>query len=721
MWAEYAPAVRSECVRGLVLWNEINFWRWPERYSPQEYAEILREYVREAKRLVGDLPVCFKAAGMWRAEPVIAAAAMADGLGFDIWFSRPDDPYAMREIGRVRRKLEQRQEKTTWFFVAEGGRIRGEDGEAFEYPEAWPPFHSKQDARGILLSYAHTGVKGFIYNGPPPENHPEYRDSYRWLGQLRPEITEVMVRTNLPGEPEPLGTADEAVHAARNDPRVREVLRDVGDVEVEAEYAYDWDVWLVRFLRDEREVAFASVGPEGDVREVGVHGSEHAAGEELDSGDPVPASSGHSVLDYGARGDGRTNDAAAIQRAIDECAERGGGRVTLSAGRTYRTGTIHLRANVDLHVERGATLKGSTDPNDYGEERALIVARDANNIAISGGGTIDGDGLAWMSHQEQDIFRPRPGRPGLIHLRGCDHATITEITIRKSAAWTVHLLGCEDVLVEGIRIVNDLRIPNCDGIASNHCRNVRIANCLIQAGDDGIVMKNTSRYGEYGPCENLTVTGCTITSRSCAIKIGTESTDDFRNFVINSCVIHGSNRGLGIQLRDGGTVENILFSDIVIETKLHGPRWWGKAEPIYVTAIPRTSDTKLGKVRNVRFSNILCRGENGVFLHGWEGSPIENVTFDNVRIEIDKTTDWPGGLYDTRPGIHRGVYEHKTAGLYLHHARDVELEDVEVAWGENRPDYFGPALETHHVTGLALEDFQGQAAHPEQGPNRILD
>jgi polygalacturonase len=255
---------------------------------------------------------------------------------------------------------------------------------------------------------------------------------------------------------------------------------------------------------------------------------------------------------------------------VDTCHLAGGGRVLLPAGRTYLSGTIRLKANVDLHLETGAILKGTTDRKAYGPQRALIVARDCNNVSITGGGTIDGDSRAWMDGLVDDIFRPKPGRPGLMYLRGCRQVTLTDVTIRNCAAWTVHLLGCEDVLIQGIRILNDLRVPNCDGIDPNRCRNAH-RHCFIQAGDDGIVAKCTRESSEYGPCENMVVTGCTIISRSCAIKIGTESSGDFRNFVFDSCVIYGSNRGLGIQLRDSGTVENIVFSDIVVNTQSHGP------------------------------------------------------------------------------------------------------------------------------------------------------
>ncbi len=193
VWAEYAPSVRNECVRAIVLWNEINVWRWPERMTVEQYAKLLGEYVREAKRLVGDIPVCFKAAGTWRAEAVIAGAAVADGLGFDVWFSQPDDEIAVREIQKARRMLQSRQVKTTWFFVAEGGRWIGDDRPVGDYWERWPPFRSRQEAAGILVAYARAGAKGFIYNGPSSDPNSKYHNSYRWLGDLTPEITRLMV------------------------------------------------------------------------------------------------------------------------------------------------------------------------------------------------------------------------------------------------------------------------------------------------------------------------------------------------------------------------------------------------------------------------------------------------------------------------------------------------------------------------------------------------
>lgn len=281
VWAEYAPAVRQECVRGIVLWNEINVWRWPERLSVEEYGKVLGEYAREVKRLVGDLPVCFKIAGTWRAQAVIAGAAAADGLGLDVWFTGGGDERARREVERSLRLLERRARKTTWFFIAEGGRVVPEEVRVAEYWDRWPPFRSREEARGILEAYARLGAKGFIYNGPRSEPGSTYRESYRWLGELQLEVRELMVSTKrLPPEQRGM-TAERAIAAARGDGKVKDLLEPYEDVRAEAEFSWRWDVWLVHFLSGDRRVAFASVNEEGEVLEVG-RGHEDEEGEAHD-------------------------------------------------------------------------------------------------------------------------------------------------------------------------------------------------------------------------------------------------------------------------------------------------------------------------------------------------------------------------------------------------------------------------------------------------------
>ncbi|MHC4087452.1 MAG: glycoside hydrolase family 28 protein, partial [Planctomycetota bacterium] len=231
-----------------------------------------------------------------------------------------------------------------------------------------------------------------------------------------------------------------------------------------------------------------------------------------------------NVLDYGAKGDGKANDAAAIQKAINVCSKTGG-RVLLPAGRTFYSGAIYLKGNIDFHVEKGAILLGSSKEGDYGPYAdALINAVDAPNISITGGGQINGNASAFIKELRPggDIYEPKWGthkgclgskgttkrRYMLMTLIKCDHLKITDITLKDSASWFIHPVGCDDVLIDGISIIGDLRVPNNDGIDPDHCRNVRISNCYIHTGDDAIVFKNTllcDEWADLGPCENNTV------------------------------------------------------------------------------------------------------------------------------------------------------------------------------------------------------------------------
>lgn len=386
----------------------------------------------------------------------------------------------------------------------------------------------------------------------------------------------------------------------------------------------------------------------------------------------------YNVVDYGAVGNKIVDDAKAIQQAIDECSANGGGTVLLPANHTFMSGPLCLKSNVDLHLEATAVLLANPDEGIYklsafgenrGEGMMWIYANGADNISITGKGTIHGNGIAFMGKELDDSYELKPvttfdPRPHVLTLTDVKNLTIRDITIRDGAYWTVHLIGCDGAVIDGISLLNNLKIRNGDGIDLDHSRNVRISNCHITSGDDCICLKNRREFEQYGPCHDITVTNCVMTSRSCAIKIGSENMDSIYNVVFDNCVITRSNRGLGIQNRDEGTVTDVVFSNIIMDCQLWSDVWWGKAEPIYVTSYPRANGNhkdanwrfpkgetvgRCGEVSRIYFNNIVANSENGCFVGGDVEGKVNNVHFSNVRLVRKKVTAYEGGAIDLRP------------------------------------------------------------------------
>jgi len=436
----------------------------------------------------------------------------------------------------------------------------------------------------------------------------------------------------------------------------------------------------------------------------------------------------YNVLKYGAKGDGKTDDAVAIQKAIDKCSADGGGRVLFPTGKTFLCGPVKLKSNVDIHVDVNATIKCNPDESIYhlstfgkneGEGMMWIWADGAENISISGRGTIDGSGIDFMGAELFDSYELKPlngpfdPRPHVLTLMGVKRLSIKDVTIRNGAYWTVHLVGCYDALIDGISLMNNLKIRNGDGIDVDHSQKVRIANCFIESGDDCICLKNRREYEKYGPCKDIVVTNCVMSSRSCAIKIGSENMDSIANVLFDNCIIRASNRGLGIQNRDEGTVTNVVFSNMIVDCQLWSDVWWGKSEPIYVTSFPRAvgnhkdagwrfpkgaTEGKCGEVSEIYFQNVKCYSENGCYIGGDTPDKVNNIYLDNVDLVLRKVTNYKGGVYDKRPCVGEGFISGKTYGLYVDNAKDVKTENFRVRLHKNyvAESYAGVIFESKH-------------------------
>jgi polygalacturonase len=476
------------------------------------------------------------------------------------------------------------------------------------------------------------------------------------------------------------------------------------------------------------------------------------------------------ITAFGAKpGEGAVNTAS-INKAIQECSGSGGGTVLIPAG-TWYSGTIRLLSHVNLHLEAGAVLKGSANLDDYkdGEAtRGLIYARDATNISITGTGAIDGNGSHFMdfsrAHLSSDFVRSstRQGqdymkegfdfsdgpvgyddRPGMmIVLLHSENIQIHGVRMMDSPSWTMRLGECDDVAIRGITIVNNLLIPNSDGIHCTTSRNVRISDCDVRAGDDAIIVtgfgneinvhgesdptgqQQSPRYGnKTGYAENVTVTNSVLQSRSAGIRVG-YGQHPIRNCVFSDLVIYDSNRGIGVFARDDADIENILFSNITIQNRLHSGHWWGNGEPIHVSTITRNEGEESGDVRNVRFSNILIDSESGIVVWGEREASIQNLEFNDVRLKIGASAlaGEYGGNFDLRPSadLSKSIFIHDIPGLFARNVKGLQIRGFQLIW-TGVADYHSNGIQTDGVSGLLIDERSEFSAAPGSGKKRLLE
>lgn len=437
-----------------------------------------------------------------------------------------------------------------------------------------------------------------------------------------------------------------------------------------------------------------------------------------------------SVRTYGAAGAGLQVETAALQAALDACHQAGGGTVFVPAGR-YITGSLFLHDDLTLYLEAGAVLLGSEDRADYpviagrweGVERLthapLIAGRGLKNIAVLGRGVIDGRGAVWWQWlRDKQLAHPRPR---LISFTECANVLIEGITALNSPSWTITPVRCENVTIDKVTIVNPPDSPNTDGINPDSCRNVHIANCHIDVGDDCITLKSGTEAAapdQRRPCENITITNCTMVHGHGGVVIGSEVSGDVRRVVIANCVFEGTDRGIRFKARRGrgGVVEDIRVTNVVMTDVLcpltlnlyYGCGAWG--DPVVSDKRPRPVDAGTPRFRRIHFSHLTARQVKYAagFLYGLAEMPVEDVTLSDVSISLAAEAE--AGY----PEMADGLEAMQRAGLFICNARGLRLEHVEIEGA------VGPALRLHEAAEVDLNGFAARHLAPE-APVLYLD
>lgn len=344
---------------------------------------------------------------------------------------------------------------------------------------------------------------------------------------------------------------------------------------------------------------------------------------------------------------------AAIQAAIDHCAKQGGGTVSLAMG-DYVSGTLDLRSNVRLHIDRGSRLLGSTDLKDYptrlpnrltvmdsnmGMNQSLIFALDCENICISGRGTIDFRGTR-ENFPGPQTTGPTPGRPFGIRVLDCRNVHIKDITLKDAACWMQNYLNCEDLLVEGVKVHNQSNYNN-DAIDIDSCRRVIVRNCVFNSEDDALCFKGAGLKAT----ENVLVENCEFYSTCNAIKFGTDTQGDFRNVLIRHVRCGGppdhmpawrrkkADSGISWEIVDGGVLENVYTYDVDIQ-RTDSPLFIRLADRGRVR--PEMAKPGPGTLRRVVFEKITGsqNGARGSYFMGISDKRISDIVLKNVHIKV---------------------------------------------------------------------------------------
>lgn len=438
----------------------------------------------------------------------------------------------------------------------------------------------------------------------------------------------------------------------------------------------------------------------------------------------------YNILDFGAKSDTSFLSTQAFYKAIAKCSGNGGGKIIIPAG-NYKSGTIVLKDNIELHLESGATIFASAEHKDFPRQKqpeyrsqkdpggwySLIYAEGASDIAVTGKGTIDGVGHK-QTGRPDGKGGDRDGRPRCILFISCKNVLVRDVNLMNAGIWTQHYLNCDDVLIDGIYVFAHCNRNN-DGIDIDGCRRVILSNSIFDTSDDAICLKSTGP----APCEDIIISNCIASSFCNGIKCGTETTGGFKNINISNCIVRPSKHprnptkkkpfnngisGIALEIVDGGIMEGVTVNNILIE---------GTQSPIFVRLGNRARkhredapEPPQGQMRNISISSVLAYncGNYSSSVTGIPGAIIDGVTFSNIRVVPEGSLKEGDFLKSFKDVIEneKGYPESMVWGnlpscaLFIRHAKNVKIDGLAVEPLNADPR---PLIMAEDVNGLMIK------------------
>ena len=456
-----------------------------------------------------------------------------------------------------------------------------------------------------------------------------------------------------------------------------------------------------------------------------------ATTDQYGTGTPASVKSIFDIRAFGAVGDGKALDTAAINRAIEAAAATGGGTVIIPAG-SYLSFSIHLKSQVELHLLPGSVIIAADSPlpneqtgyrsgvydsaepktewdayQDYGHNHwhnSLIWGEDIHDVSITGSGLIWGRGLSNGRGKKENDYAFVAEQAGVgnkaIALKNCHNVVFRDFCILKGGHFGLLLTGVDNLTIDNLKIDTDR-----DGIDIDCCQNVRVSNCTVNSPwDDGICPKSSFALGHARATRNVTISNCWVTGdyvlgsvldgtfrrlpndgqslRTGRIKCGTESNGGFINITISNCVFEGC-QGYAIESVDGALIEDITITNTTMRDLY--------SSPIFMRLGSRLrgpkETTKVGTIKRVMINNLTCHNTSERFsstLSGIPGYSIEDVKLSNIYIET--AGGGPAAAAQVEPAELESKYPEPSmfgpmpaCGFFLRHVRSIEMSHVEIA------------------------------------------